>query len=195
MSGRGAASGEPSRRGLELVAVGGVGGRLLEHLGPELDRRFGTRAFRGPPLPLREEWLDPERGQYRSSEVVDALLARHVALGAEPSSLWSLGVAAADLGAPGREYVFGEATVGGPCAVVSTARLDPGEGPASARLRARLLGVAVHELGHLAGLGHCPRPGCVMHPVERAEEADARGSDFCSACHARLSARAACPPG
>lgn len=174
-------SGE-ERRGLELVPVGGVGEALLEFLGRELDRRFGTRSFRGPPLSLPEALRDPESGQYPSGAVVDALLARAEALGAGPGSLWSLGVTEADLGAPGRTFVFGEAAVGGGCAVVSVARLGPG----SRRLRARALSEAVHELGHAAGLEHCGSPACVMHPSEGVEDADRRGSELCGACTASL---------
>jgi archaemetzincin len=171
-----------SRRGLELVSVAGAGEGLLAGLGPALDAVFGTRSFRGPPLPLLEDWRDPQTGQFRSGDVVDALIARGDALRAHPSRLWSLAVTDADLCAPARSFVFGEATVGGCCAVVSLARLDPGEGPASPALRARLLAEAVHELGHVAGLDHCDRGACVMVPCRTVEEVDRRGAGFCRRC-------------
>lgn len=174
-------------RGLELVSVGGAGEALLGGLGRELDRRFGTRSFRGPPLPLLDGWRDPATGQVRSGEVVDALIARGDALRADGASLWTLAVTDADLGAPGRTFVFGEATVGGCCAVVSLARLGGDEGPRSGRLRARLLAEAVHELGHVAGLDHCDRGECVMVPCETAEEVDRRPDGFCARCLATLS--------
>jgi archaemetzincin len=170
------------QRGLELIAVGVLPTGLLDYLGPELDACFGTRSFIGPPLQLREEWIEPETDQYRSEKLVDALLDRAEALGTDPTELWSLGVISADLTAPGRKYVFGEATIGGPCAVVSIARLRRW-GPFSARgLRPRLLAEAIHELGHLVGLPHCHRQGCVMRPVERVGEADRRGCAFCEVC-------------
>ena len=181
---------DSARRGLELVSVGGAGEGLLGALGAALDAVFGTRSFRGPPLPLLEDWRDPDSGQVRSGDVVDALIARGDALRADPSRLWSLAVTDADLCAPERSFVFGEATVGGCCAVVSLARLDPGEGAASAALRARLLAEAVHELGHVAGLDHCDRGVCVMVPCRTVEEVDRRGSGFCSRCQELLRAGA-----
>jgi len=181
---------DSARRGLELVSVGGAGEGLLDGLGAALDRVFGTRSFRGPPLPLLDRWRDGETGQLRSGDVVDALIARGDALRADPSRLWTLAVTDADLCAPERTFVFGEATVGGCCAVVSLARLDPGEGPASGALRARLLAEAVHELGHVAGLDHCDRGACVMVPCRTVEEVDRRGGAFCSRCRGLLRAGA-----
>lgn len=178
--------GRPGRRALELVAVGPVEDGLLAYLGRELDRRFGTRSFRGPPLPLHEAWRDPDRGRHLSSTLVDALLARADALGTDPSGHWMLGVTQADLCAPDRDFVFGEATVGGPSAVISLARLARGAG--ASRLRARALAEAVHELVHLAGLGHCPHPSCVMHPAEDVEDVDRRGGEPCAVCARRLKA-------
>lgn len=167
--------------------MGGAGEGLLEWLGRELDRVFGTRSFRGPPLPLLDAWRDPETGQLRSGDVVDALVARADALRSDGSRLWSLALADADLGAPGRTFVFGEATVRGCCAVVSLARLaDPGENPGSPRLRARLLAEATHELGHVAGLEHCDRGACAMTPTATVEEVDRRGGELCARCMSLL---------
>jgi archaemetzincin len=182
-------SARAERRGLELVSVGGAGEGLLDRLGRELDRIFGTRSFRGPPLPLLDGWRDPETGQLRSGDVVDALIARSDALAADGSRLWSLAVAGEDLGAPGRTWVFGEATVGGCCAVVSLARLSgPGEDARSPRLRTRLLAEATHELGHVAGLEHCDRAECVMAPTTSVEEVDRRGAEPCARCMSLLHA-------
>ena len=168
-------------RRLELVAVGPVDAGLLAELGRELDRRFGTRSFRGPPLPLLDEWRDPGSGQYHSGSIVDALIARADALGTDGSRLWSLAVADVDLYAPDRTFVFGEATVGGCCAVIGLARLRPA-GRDPALFRERVLAEAVHELGHVAGLDHCPDPGCVMHVSREAIDTDRKGTEFCSPC-------------
>lgn len=174
--------------------MAGAGEPLLARLGRDLDGIFGTRSFRGPPMPLLGHWRDPGTGQVRSADLVDALIARADALNAGGDRLWTLAVTDADLCAPERSFVFGEATVGGCCAVVSLARLDPGRGPRSPVLRRRLLAEAVHELGHVAGLGHCDREACVMLPSRTAGDVDRRGGGFCESCLSRLRARETCHP-
>jgi len=172
---------------LLLVAVEplGEGAELFAWLGPALGKRLGVPILIGEPLPLRDEWLDAERGQYRSNQIVDALVARDAG---EPPGHWVLAVTAADLFAEERRFVFGEATHGGAWALVSLARLRP-EGPTArgARLvRRRALKEAVHELGHLAGLGHCDREECVMHPSGELEDTDRKSASYCPACRSRV---------
>lgn len=159
-------------------------------LGRVLDRLFGTRSCRGVPLALHPAWRDPASGQVLSSAVVDALLDRAEALGRDPARCWTLGLTDADLYAPGLDFVFGEAAMGGGCAVVSLARLREGAGSDPATFRTRLLTEAVHEVGHLAGLDHCPDPGCVMNRSACVEESDRKGPHPCAACRALLSGAA-----
>lgn len=171
--------GAPGRT-LELVPVG-PDVEIPSGLGRALDEVFGTRSHVGSPLRLDSAWRHAERGQWLSSAIVDALLDRHEAQGGEG---WLLGVTGADLYVPERTFVFGEATVGGPCALVSTARLRIG---ADRRiLFARLLTEAVHELGHLGGLPHCEHGACAMSTSVDATDVDAKSALFCSACRGRL---------
>jgi archaemetzincin len=167
-------------RTLELVQVG-PDGEIPSGLGRALDEVFGTRSRPGAPLPLDPAWRHPERGQWLSTAIVDALLDRYEAQGSER---WVLGVTGVDLYVPERTFVFGEATVGGPCALVSLARLRAG---ADRRiLFARLLTEAVHELGHLAGLPHCSDGLCAMATSADALGVDLKATVLCSSCRCRL---------
>jgi predicted Zn-dependent protease len=175
----------PGRR-LVLLPVGPIerDPGLLDWLATELEQRLGVRTERGAELPLRPEWLDAEHGQLDSNAVVDALVADGPGrLGA--TVVWVLAVTEADLFAPGRAFVFGEATLGGAWSLISTARLagaaDDRDHPQAAA-RARVLGSALHELGHLAALPHCHRPTCVMAPSSTVAAADRRSAAFCKRC-------------
>jgi predicted Zn-dependent protease len=102
-----------------------------------------------------------------------------------------LGVTSLDLYIPTLMFVFGEAQLHGPCAVVSVHRLrQEFYGlPADPRLEAeRLLKEAVHELGHTLGLRHCDDYHCAMAPSHAVEWIDLKSSRLCSDCQARVAA-------
>jgi archaemetzincin len=86
-------------------------------------------------------------------------------------------------------FVFGEADAGRGCAIISLARLGlpPAEGkPAAVLFRRRALTVAVHEIGHLLGLGHCPKEDCVMHFSNSLADTDRKSPEFCKRCRDQL---------
>jgi archaemetzincin len=83
------------------------------------------------------------------------------------------------------EWAFGEALVGGGCAVVSTRRLRSSDDDLFTR---RLASECVHELGHAAGLEHCTNPECVMSQARDLVELDRRPTGFCPTCAAALRA-------
>ncbi|CAN5667071.1 hypothetical protein BH23GEM6_BH23GEM6_20690 [soil metagenome] len=170
---------------LEIVALAGVRYTpdLLAWLGVELEQRFGFREILRDSLVDDPAWRE-DSGQISSNRIVDSLIERSERQGVYPSSQWTLAITDADLTAPGRDYVFGEATLNGGWAVVSTARLGAGAEDAGQDelARKRLLREVTHELGHLAGLHHCDNRPCVMHPVVTAADADLNGADFCRSC-------------
>lgn len=176
-------------RRIEIVPVGGADLGLVEALGHELDRRLGTVSAPGAPLPLDPGWWDGERGRYLSGPIVDALLERADRSGQDPGQHWWLGVAEAQLCAPGFDVVFGEATVSGPCAVVGLGSLRAPSADGVGLLWSRLVTSAVHELGHLAGAEHCGDPGCVMYPSRDLTDTDRKGESFCNSCMAQFSAQ------
>ena len=134
--------------------------------------------------------LDPsaayhaERGQFHSSEIFEQIegLVR-------PGDWRLLALADVDLYIPILKYVFGEAQMGGPCAVVSTFRLRQefyGLERDDALLNQRLLKECVHELGHTLDLGHCQDYRCVMASSHAVEWIDLRQSSLCLDCRWRL---------
>jgi archaemetzincin len=100
-----------------------------------------------------------------------------------------LGITDVDLFIPVLTFVFGEAQLEGPAAVVSVARLSHDDPEVTA---GRLSREAVHELGHTFGLRHCAnleggwRPrACVMARSPSVRAVDAKGLRLCGDCRER----------
>jgi archaemetzincin len=158
---------------LEVRPFGGVRGEAVAGLTRELADRLAIPARILPTAAIDPEWGIGPHGQVLAGAVLDRLIADST------PGRWSLGVVDADLGAPGRDFVFGEATVGGCCAVIGLHRLGS---PAAEVASRRLLAEALHELGHVAGLTHCCEVSCVMYPAVRPEDVDRRGLEYCTGC-------------
>jgi len=168
---------------LHLLPIGSVEDALLKGLCPAAEKIIGARCA---VLPAR---LDPEfafhgeRQQYHSSEIL-----RRMQSFVTPDSWRVLGVAAVDLYIPILTFVFGEAQMGGPCALVSTHRLRQefyGLPIDHELLRQRLLKEAVHEVGHTLQLTHCDDYRCVMASSHAVEWIDLKESDLCRNCRPR----------
>lgn len=133
---------------------------------------------------VREGGIDPEfaydpvRGQYHSTAIL-----RHLAGLAAGDIL--LGVAAVDLYVPIFTFVYGEAQLGGPAALVSTYRLRPefyGENGDGHLMAERLVKEALHEVGHTLGLRHCRDWSCPMAASTAIERLDLKGASYCELC-------------
>jgi archaemetzincin len=124
--------------------------------------------------------LDPQRRQYNSG-----LLLRHLVEWRPPETHRLLGLIEADLFIPMLSFVYGQAQVGGPCALVSGARLRqefyrmPSE-PTMFRRRTRK--EVLHELGHTLTLVHCSDPQCVMSLATGLPQVDRKSETYCPSC-------------
>jgi len=129
----------------------------------------------------------PERQQFHSSE----LLQRVQEL-VRPRDWRFLAIADVDLYIPILKYVFGEAQIGGPCALVSMFRLRQefyGLERDATLLTRRLLKESVHELGHTFNLRHCQDYRCVMASSHAVEWIDLRDSALCPECRNELASK------
>ncbi len=172
---------------LQLLPIGNLDAGLLMHLAPALANTFQI------PCEILSTSIDPEfafhgeRQQYHSSEIL-ARMQNFVA----PNSWRILGVTAVDLYIPILTFVFGEAQMGGPCAVVSLHRLRQqfyGLPHDEEILRQRLLKEAVHEVGHTVNLTHCEDYGCAMAPSHAVEWIDLKEIWLCDMCQRTVFAR------
>jgi archaemetzincin len=170
---------------IEIVPVGKVSPHLLQPLPQVLAERFPGREVRIAPQGLEHPGyaFSPRRKQYQANLILEQL-ARF-----DPQAERVLGIADLDLFVPGLNFIFGQAQVGGPAAIIALARLHQefwGR-PANPQLvQERILKEAVHELGHTYGLEHCRIPTCVMHFSNTLEETDRKSDQFCSGHQTQL---------
>ena len=132
--------------------------------------------------------FNEKRGQYNSSAILDEL-ARLYNRGFFGDYQRVVGLADVDAYVLGLNFVFGEALLGGPVAVVYLARLRPefyGKLPNRELFLERACKEVVHELGHTFGLRHCPNSKCVMHFSNSILDTDFKDLFFCLRCQAAL---------
>jgi archaemetzincin len=167
---------------ITLVPIGDVESNILENLKQPLAEAFGQNAEVRDGMELTGSSRDQRRGQYVASLLLVELPPPR------PGDI-VLGVVDVDIFAPGLNFVFGEAEIGGRKAIISLARLRQefyGLSRNERLFRERAVKEAVHELGHTCGLKHCPHPTCVMHFSNSLRDTDIKGWRFCPDCQARL---------
>ncbi len=150
----------------------------------ELRRRVGAATGRFVRLDSLtvdlQRFHAPQREQYHATLLLAEML-RHRPAGAGHI----VGITEVDLYVPVLTFVFGQAQLGGPGAVISVMRLHPeyyGLPPNEGLLLDRAVKEVVHELGHGFGLVHCPDYSCVMSSSTYVEDVDLKQDGFCSDC-------------
>ncbi len=165
-----------------LLPLGKIQWWLLDEVATVLRQTFGKETIHADEMPPPREALDRERGQACSTALIEAM-ARSGPRG------MILGMTDLDIFVPGLDFVFGEADPAEGVAVISIARLREefhGREADQGLLLSRTIKAAMHEMGHLYGLKHCPDPSCVMGHSGSVEEKDRKNKDFCSLCRLRI---------
>lgn len=169
---------------INLIPCGPVSEAVLAHLEEGLRQEFGAAVTRQAETVLPEAAYEPKRQQYRG----EAFLALAPAVAPDGLTL-TLVVTTQDLYVPRLNFIFGLADQRLSTAVIALARLDPkfyGQAENPRLLNERALKEAVHELGHLLGLGHCSNPGCIMFFSNTLADTDRKGPGFCPACRRQV---------
>jgi len=169
---------------IDIVPIGKIEEATLISLKHSLFQTFKIQTrIRNRPIDLSPVY-DPIRNQYNSSGLLVQLINDLA-----PETMKILGVTEVDLFIPIFTFLFGEAQLNGPGALVSAHRLrNPFYGiPENEEMfKNRLLKESIHELGHTFGLIHCFTLRCVMNTSTYVEEIDQKSADFCSACEKEI---------
>lgn len=163
---------------ITLQPFAGIERSLLVYLRKNLETTFSAEVSVNDPMEIPEDSYNENRGQYLSHRFLERM---------EPirKTGMVLGITHADLYVPDLNFVFGTALPYEKVAVISMARLEPefhGSKPDEELFKKRALKEAVHELGHLLGLSHCPNFRCVMHFSNSLGDTDRKSAYFCRRC-------------
>lgn len=170
-----------------LLPVAGLADEVLDWLEPVVARTYGFTTRRLAPLPLPDDAHDEGRGQY------DATVLLRAGLSAAPPGVARLIVVTEfDIFVPMLTFIFGQAQVNGPGAILSLARLRQefyGLPPRRDLLVERAVKETMHELGHTFGLVHCRDLSCAMALSINVTNIDIKRGEYCQACAANLADR------
>jgi len=165
---------------IQILPLGEVEPALLQAVAQGLEAALATPCSTLGMEPLPFFAYHDERGQYCSTDILRWLLTSRATSDAK-----LLAVIQYDLFNPLFTFVFGEAQLGGRLALFSTFRLRDeryGLAPDPARLKARAVKEAIHEVGHTFGHKHCRDPECVMRFSESVGHIDLKLPRLCRSC-------------
>jgi archaemetzincin len=168
---------------IRMVPVGTLPPPLLGFLQEGLHRELGAAVKVTANLSLPVS-ANEDRRQYPGKPFIAALAAAR-----SPEDGIILGVTNVDLFVPGLNFVFGLADPASRVAIISLARLYPefyGQPRNPQLFKDRALKEAIHEIGHILGLTHCPNPACIMHFSNTLADTDHKGPEFCARCRELL---------
>jgi archaemetzincin len=161
--------------------IGAVDGDVIDWLKNDIGRFLGLEVREMANMAVSPSCLEKGRNQYNSTKILGEI-TRQVPLDAAKV----LGVIDRDISIPILTYVFGEAQLGGVCALVSLTRLRQefyGLEPNRQIFLERLRKESFHELGHTFGLSHCSAAACVMRLSSTVFDVDRKGSLYCRDCY------------
>jgi archaemetzincin len=171
--------------GLRLYGFTSTPRNLLAGLKRALDDQFSWLfkpvSIHPDLLPIPEDAYERQRRQYKARPFLTILNTQ------VPPNEHGLALVNSDLFVPQLNFIFGIAQLGRN-GLIALPRLRPSfyHQPSDEALYfQRILVEAVHELGHVLGLGHCNKY-CVMRFSNTLSDTDQKPAQYCETCRAIL---------
>lgn len=167
---------------IAIASAGTVDDDAVAMVESSLRDVIGVDTARVAPLPDIAYARDEARNQYSST-----LVLRQAQKHRPPDAARMIILTERDIFIPMLSFVFGQAQLDGPLAVLSFARLRQefyGLPPNHALFLVRVRKETLHEIGHTLGLTHCADTRCTMSLSTSIQQLDAKGSGFCENCTA-----------
>jgi archaemetzincin len=169
---------------ITLISFGYFDQELPEKIAPDISHEFSCPVrTRNGNLDL-SEFYDPGRRQYNGTTLLKKIDAEYAHDCSKTLALFNI-----DLFIPILTYIFGQAFLNGRMGIASIYRLNNeryGIRSDGKLLVERFRKEAIHELGHMFGLIHCPDPVCVMRSSTYVEDIDQKNHTLCPRCRIQL---------
>ena len=165
---------------IHLLQIGNVPTHLCTPIAQGIQNYMGVPIQHHVIPELPEKTYDITRGQYHATRLLECVESYPI-----PPQDLILGLTQVDLFIPILTFVFGEARLNKPGAILSLHRLTPqfyGLPQNDALTIQRATIEAIHELGHNLGLLHCNQYPCAMHASRTADDIDLKNPRFCPDC-------------
>jgi len=164
---------------IEIISFGQIESMVLDYLKDNLTEIFKATVLIGKTYALPEYAYNKKRRQYLASLILNSLSP------SKDKNHKILAIIDKDLYVPDLNFIFGLADFSKGISIISTLRLketfyDLCED--RHLFLKRSLKEAVHEIGHLLNLSHCPEPNCVMHFSNSLLDTDRKDYTFCKSC-------------
>ena len=166
---------------IKIVPLGEVPEPILEKVRDELKSTYHMVSEITRVEILPKSTFNRFRNQYRSNQLLDFLEKKYEGR--------ILGITKEDMYTEGLNFVFGQAKMKGRVAIISICRLDPTffhQPEDEGLLEKRSVKESIHEIGHVLGLPHCNKRGCVMNFSNTVGEVDRKTKYLCDMCKLQL---------